>query len=280
MPLEAVVGVFDAAERGPGPHGRGGWFALGLVALAAGLGACRLGGPEPPQVPGGEGLTPAQRWVAAAGSRDTPADTRRDAVQHIAGTPAGGDAVYVALYHAVLREPETDPTVAAACALALAQHGGPEHAPDVARLLNDRTDFTRWQAAVALQRLHAPAVAADLIRVLDDTDADVRTAAAVALGQYPRRDVFDALLRTLEDPDYGVARAAEWSLGVMTGYEGGDDPRAWQQLAEARGGDLFVGVLSYTYRRYDGPRRLFRGGEGLVIEGLDAPGQETPPDAR
>jgi len=230
--------------------------------------ACRSGGPEPPEVPGGESLTPAQRWVAAAASPDTPADLRRAAVQHIAGSSAGGEAAYVDLYRAVLSEPGTDATVAAACGLALARHGGPEHGPDIAKLLEHPTAYTRWQAAVALQRLHAPAVAGGLARALDDDDADVRTAAAVALGQYPRRDVFDALLRALEDPDYGVARAAERSLSLITGHDGGDDPGAWQQHAAARGAELFASARPYTYRRYDGPGGFLRGGGGVGVEGI------------
>ena len=237
-----------------------------VLAGAMLLVACRLGGPEPPVVPGGESMTPAERWVAAAGSPDTPADVRRAAVQHIAGTSAGGDAAYVGLYRAVLRAAETDATVAAACALALAEHGGPEHGPDIALLLSHPTAYTRWQAATALQRLHAPSVAGDLINALNDEDADVRTAAAVALGQYPRRDVFDALLRALEDPDFGVARATERSLGVITGHDGGDDPGAWQQFASERGADLFANAQAYTFRRYDGRKGLFKRGGGLAVE--------------
>ncbi len=246
------------------------WMAICLAGPLV-LGACRLGPPEPPAVPGAEGLTPAQRWVAAVGSREVPADVRRGAVQHIAGTSAGGERVYVDLYQAVLRDADTDSTVAAACAMALAQHGGAEHGPDVARLLNDPTDYTRWQAAVALQRLYSPAVAGDLVRTLEDEDADVRTAVAVALGQYPRRDVFDALLRTLEDPDYGVARAAERSLGVMTGHPQGDDPRAWQRLAESRGSQLFADAQTYTFRVYGGPGRFFGGGAAVEVSGGSSP---------
>lgn len=256
----------------PLPGRRPAGLRLGAVLGLAGallLGACRAGGPEPPVVPGGEAMTPAQRWVAAASSPNTPADLRRTAVQHIAGTSAGGDAAYVDLYRAVLREPGTDATVAAACALALAQHGGPEHGPDIARLLTNPDAYTRWQAATALQRLHAPAVAGDLARALDDEDADVRTAAAVALGQYPRRDGFDALLRALEDPDYGVVRATERSLSLMTGHAGGDDPGAWQQHAAESGADLFAEARPYTYRRYDGPGRFLRGGGGVAVEGLE-----------
>jgi len=230
--------------------------------------ACRIGDPEPPVVPGGEGLTPAQRWVAAAGSPETPADVRRAAVHYIAGTSGGGEAAYVDLYRAVLNEAGTDATVAAACALALARHGGPQHGPDIAGLLSHPTPYTRWQAAIALQRLQAPTVAGDLARSLNDEDADVRTAAAVALGRYPRRDVFDALLRALEDPDFGVARAAERSLSLITGHAGGDDPVAWQQHAEVRGADLFADAQPYTYRRYDGPGGLFGGG-GVVVEGAE-----------
>ena len=198
--------------------------------------------------------TAAQRAVMDAGDPGASADVRRRALSKIVNSTVGGEAVYVDLYRVILREPDTDPTVAAAAALGLAAHGSPADAQLVVPLLESSEGYTRWQAAVALQRLHDPdAVPALATALADDDDADARMAAAAALGQYPQRPAFDALLAALDDQDSGVARAALRSLQHITGHTAGDDPAAWLAYADANVATLFADAEPARYWKYPGP---------------------------
>ena len=198
--------------------------------------------------------TAAQRAVMDAGDPWASADVRRRALSKIVNSTVGGEAVYVSLYRAILREPGTDPTVAAAAALGLAAHGTPADARLVVPLLESSEGYTRWQAAVALQRLHDPdAVPALATALAEDDDADARMAAAAALGQYPRRPAFDALLAALDDQDSGVARAALRSLQHITGHTAGDDPAAWLAYADDNVATLFADAEPARYWKYPGP---------------------------
>ncbi len=201
-----------------------------------------------------EGGTKAEQTLLTAGSAAAPADARRRAVLRIATSTAGGLPPYVELYRAILREPGTDATVAAAAASALATHGQADDAGLIVPLLDSPEGYTRWQAAVALQRLHDPAAVPALRRTLaDDADADARMASAAALAQYPRREAFDALMAALDDQDSGVARAARDALVAVTGHDAGDDPAAWLAYADANLTTLFADARPVTYWKYPGP---------------------------
>ena len=195
------------------------------------------------------------RQAAASGQpnwaeRHTP-DTRRQAVQGVAESEAGGQASFVQAYRQLLNDP--DPLVRAAAARALRRHGVADDARRIAPLLTDPSGFTRWKAARALQRLHHPAAIDPLIVALGDPDVDVRLSAARALGQYRQPRVFDALVGALDDRDFAVARAAEWSLQTLTGQSFGRDGRAWLAWAAANRRSLFDEGTSYTYRPFEMP---------------------------
>jgi HEAT repeat protein len=225
----------------------------------------------------------AEQDVLTAGDPLAPPDLRRQAVVRIANSTVGDLPIYVDLYRAILETSQTDATVAAAAAIALAKHGQPADALLVANLLDNDSAYTRWQAANSLARLHYPPVANRLTRaVRDDDDADVRQAVANALGQYPQRNVYDALLDALGDRDSGVSRVAERSLRLITGHDAGDDPRAWLEYADAQGTSLFNDVEPYTYAYYPGPPPAWL---GILFFWMDRPIEMQtptgydPPDA-
>jgi hypothetical protein len=252
------------------------WGPVAAFTLAAGLGGCQndpitpraADVPEPTDT-----RTPAQLIVALAGDPGANPDARRAAMLRIVESSAAGEAVYLDFYRATLTDDRTDATVAAVCALALAEHGEPEDVRYLTPLLERGEPFGRWQAAVALQRLHHPDAIDPLMRALRlDEDADVRAAAAVALGQYPRRPVYDTLITALDDPDSGVARAARQSLTLLTGHDGSDDPRDWLDHADDRSHALFQ-PQPYTFRPYPPSRGLW----GVVFFWLERDAQPQQP---
>lgn len=202
-------------------------------------------------------LTPAQVTVLTAGDPHAPPDDRREALITIATSSAAAEPVYVDFYRATVADPNTDPTVAAIAAAALALHGEPADTGRLTPLLDRDEPFLRWQAAVSLQRLHNPQAVPALLRAATgDDDADVRMAAAHALGQYPRRDVFDGLTTALDDRDYGVSRAARQSLTLMAQHDAGDDPRDWRDYADANPDTLLTQPGTFTYTPYPPSRSL------------------------
>ncbi|MEM8737587.1 MAG: HEAT repeat domain-containing protein [Planctomycetota bacterium] len=242
-----------------------GLIALGLAVGSLSLFACRgeitASDLEPPgpavtgqPVDAEPALTPAQITVLTAGDPNAPPDLRREALLSITNSSAAGDPVYLDFYRAILAEVDTDPTVAAAAAAALANYGEPADTGYLTPLLGRPSPFLRWQTATALQRLHnTQAIAPLLEAAISDDDPDVRAAAAYALGQYARRDVFDGLITVLDDRDYGVSRAARETLTLITNHDAGDDPRQWLAYANQNPRTLFDEAQPYTYESY--PRR-------------------------
>ena len=204
------------------------------------------------------------------------ADNRRRGVSLIAASPFGGEEVYVKVYRELLYD--SDPTVRAASARAIGDHGGPADALLLAPLIDNRVEETtelnqrttvirynegdplvRWEAAHALQKLHNPRVVDPLISaVLRDSDADVRAAAAAALGQYATPTVYDPLLSALTDPQYRVVRAAQQSLTTLTGYDLGNDPDKWLAYRRLNGDALFADRQTYTYDPWAKPPGFFQ----------------------
>ena len=211
-----------------------------------------------------EGPTP-QTLIEAAFDR-ADADNRRAALTELAGSDIGGEPAFVAMYRLLSSDP--DPTVRAAALAALGRHGTPADAGTIAARLDPTAEreplIVRWEAAKTLRRLPAdeanvrPVVDPLVRTVQDDPDADVRLAAAQALGRYRQPRVFDALVIALADTDFGVVEAARRSLVLLTGANGGHDPREWKAIArELQAGDgLFADAEPFTYRDYPKKRKL------------------------
>ncbi len=202
-------------------------------------------GDEPPP-------TPVQA-VAMMFDRDD-ADNRRKGLNWIAASPFGGEAEYLASYRLLADDP--DPSVRAAAAHAIGEHGEVADAMLLAVMLGDDDALVRWQAADGLRKLHNPdAVEALLARLDEDIeeDADTRAATAMALGQYADRVVLGRLTGALEDRSFTVVNAAHGSLIQLTGHDAGLDPRAWSDWA-ATATDPFANQQPYTYKPYQPTR--------------------------
>lgn len=180
------------------------------------------------------------------------ADRRRRAIALLGDSPFGHEQTYVRLYRLLIDDP--DPTVRAACAKALGQHGDVSDVELLLPLLRDEDAFARWEAAKALQRLHHPGAAMPLVQTLGrDEDADVRMAAAMALGQYAQPAVFEALIGAMMDPDYGVAHAARISLTLLTGTDQGPLSSDWLAWSRQLTGSRFADQQPYTFQPYYQP---------------------------
>jgi len=204
------------------------------------------------------------------------ADNRRRGLSLIAASPFGGEEVYVKVYRELIYD--RDPTVRAAAARALGDHGGPNDATLLAPMVDNRVAevmefnepttvvrynegdaLVRWEAAQALQKIHNPRVIDPLISaLLRDSDADVRAAAARALGQYATPSVYDPLLSALTDPQYRVVRAAQESLTTLTGYDLGSDPENWLAYRKMNSEALFADQQTYTYDPWVKPPGFFQ----------------------
>lgn len=200
----------------------------------------------------GETPEPSQLGaVEMAFDRESP-DRQRTGLSWMAANEYGGAEEYLAAYRLFVQSP--DPGVRAAAANALGHHGKPNDAQLLVGLLIDDDAFVRWQAANALRKIHYPPAAPALVEKLDpdlEDDPDTRAAAAFALGQYPDRVVFSALVSALgQQGSYQVAAAAERSLNLLTGHDGGPDPRKWIEWS-GRKPDLFAKAKPYTYDVYD-----------------------------
>lgn len=182
------------------------------------------------------------------------ADKRRDAVVRLSMQDFGGDEPFVRLYRLLLDDP--DPTVRAAAAMALGEHGQVSDGPLLARMLEDDAAYARWEAAKALQKVHHPAAIKALTQaVTSDEDDDVRMAAATALGQYADPAVFQTLVAALDDRVYGVTRAANKSLCTLTGQDLEPIAARWLAFERERGAALFADQRPYRYQIYEAPAR-------------------------
>lgn len=180
------------------------------------------------------------------------ADARRRSLAQLSAASFGGEETYLKLYRLLLDDP--DPTVQAAAAKALGEHGTPADAALIIPLLSDDAAVVRWEAAKALQRVHNPAAIEPLMKAANaDEDADVRMAAAKALGQYPQHAVFDVLVGALSDRDFGVVASAHESLVTLTGQELPSDSAAWLNWSRENRNRLFANQRQYTYQPYSEP---------------------------
>jgi hypothetical protein len=192
---------------------------------------------------------PPSPTVAAQWAADPyDADKRQRGMLLLANAPFGGERVYVQLYRARLAD--DDPAVRAVAARALALHGEPEDAPDIAeRLKLDPDEVVRRESARALQRIHNPAVVDQLLGALDarkEPDTDTRAHAARALGQYAQPRVVQGLIGSLNDSRLAVNENALHSLRVLTGQDFGVDAKAWIEWAGQRT-DLFAQRGEYVF---------------------------------
>ncbi len=181
-------------------------------------------------------------------------DKRRNGVAWLSSAPYGGEEVYVRTYRLLLTD--EDSTVRAAAAHAIGLHGQVQDAEPLARLMDDRAEAVRWEAAKALQKIHNPKAVDALIkhtRPAQDENADVRMASCQALGQYAEPRVFDALVGALADNDYSVVSAARGSLDTLTGYELGTDASLWLIWQKKNNDKLFASRREYTWKPFEKP---------------------------
>lgn len=178
------------------------------------------------------------------------ADVRRKSVNTFAAAAFGGQPPYLRMYRLLIDDP--DPTVRAACCMALGIHGQVEDAKLLAAQTHDEATIVRWEAAKALQKIHDPAVIDSLTNLLgQDKDQDVRQAAAIALGQYPTLAVFNQLVGALDDRSYSVVDAAHHSLKLLTGYDFGVDGSLWLTFARKDSKAVFVHQEQYYWQPYE-----------------------------
>jgi hypothetical protein len=200
-------------------------------------------------------LPPSPGQVARDAFNIYDADVRRRSVAVLSSAKFGGEEPYVRLYRLLIDDP--DPTVRAACAMALGLHGTPDDVKQLIACLEDGSSIVRWEGAKALQKIHETSAVLPLARAMkEDEDADVRMACAFALGQYPEPRVFQALVGALEDPSFGVVRAGLKSLQTLTGQDFGLDGAPWLEWASGHEGMLFARQRTYVWYPYVAPSRL------------------------
>lgn len=197
-------------------------------------------------------MPPSPSEVARQAFNVYDPDLRRRSIALLSSSHFGHEEPYVRMYRLLIDD--QDPTVRAACAHALGQHGTTEDAPTIIALLKDDTGFVRWEAAKALQKIHHPDAVGPLMQALaNDLDNDVRLAAASALGQYPTRPAFNALVGALTDHNFGVVQTAAQSLSLLTGQDLGTEGGPWLDFASANTSTLFAAQRQYTYTPYQAP---------------------------
>lgn len=182
------------------------------------------------------------------------ADRRRNGVAWLSSAPFGGEEVYVRTYRLLLTD--EDSTVRAASVRALGLHGVVDDVDLLIPLLDDSSDFVRWETAKALQKIHNPKAIDPLIkhtRLSLEEVADVRMACCQALGQYAEPRVFDALVGALNDTDYAVIRASRGALKTLTGYDLGSDSTLWLIWQRKNPGALFKERQEYTWLPFEKP---------------------------
>ncbi len=227
--------------------------ALGLAAMLAG---CQVGGnPDNPLVSIINSMSPTSPSQAAKDMVNPfDPDKRRSGVSLLSAAPFGGEEVYVKTYRLLITD--EDSTVRAAAARALGLHGEVKDAEALAKMLEDRAETVRWEAAKALQKIHNPIAIDGLTkhtRPQQEEIADVRTACAQALGQYAEPRVFDALVGALSDTDYSVVSAARGSLKTLTGYDLGADGTLWLIWQKKNMDNLFAKRGEYMWQPFEKP---------------------------
>lgn len=195
-----------------------------------------------------ETVTPTDAVLLASDPYN--ADSRQRGVLLLANAPWGGEGVYLDYYREALADEDAGVRIAAIRALAL--HGEPEDAPEIAGQLDPaQPDLVRWEAARALQRLHDDDAVPALLDAIDgsvEPDARVRAHAATALGQYADRRVVDRLIEALADPDLAVNVAAQKSLTTLTGEDFQLSIADWVSWSgDLNEAELFAGRREYFY---------------------------------
>ncbi|MDX9911347.1 MAG: HEAT repeat domain-containing protein [Phycisphaerales bacterium] len=205
----------------------------------------------------------AARWATDPWN----ADRRAQGTLLLAARPFAGEPVYMALFRDRLGDPDGNVRVAAV--RAIAAHGEPDIAVDLAgMMLDDPEPLVRLEAAKAMQRLHNPLVVPMLLRALrvpselapergGEPDPRVRTEVADALGQYAEARVVNALIESLhEDRRLSVQARAAGSLSTLTGQDFGYDYRTWTAwFATVR--EPFAAQRAYVYPVFDRDRTFF-----------------------
>jgi len=182
------------------------------------------------------------------------ADRRRNGVAWLSSAPFGGEEVYVRTYRLLLTD--EDSTVRAASVRALGLHGVVDDANLLVPLLDDRSDFVRWETAKALQKIHNPKAIDALVKhtqVTSEESADVRMACCQALGQYAEPRVFDALVGAVNDTNYSVVRSARGALQTLTGFDLGSDSTLWLIWQKKNLDTLFAQRGEYTWQPFEKP---------------------------
>jgi len=241
--------------------------ASGLrIALGAGLTACVIAGGCIPQETANQMakndsilaplfFQPTERDAVLWANDEFNADKRARGTAMLAYSKNGDDPKYVN-YLYVNHLSDSDASVRATAALALALHGTPEHVPSLLPLLKDSDRFVRRNAVIALQRIHNPAAVESLIQVADPTkesEPSVRAEAADALGQYAEIRVLQRLALCLDDPSLIVNKAAYSSLQILTGEKLVPERRDWAVwIRDSR--TPFAGQHAYTYPAFSRER--------------------------
>lgn len=209
--------------------------------------------------------TPAE-MVAQAGDR-FDANNRYIGTLGLATQNFASEPVYIALF--VRNLGDEDPSVRAAAARGLANHGEPSHVGLLVKALKDTDPNVRLEAARGLQRLHGDEAVGPLIDAAtlprdrrtpgaSEVDAEVRAQAAHALGQYAEVRVLYTLIGAIDDPDLAVNRAALASLRTLTGQDFGLDRPAWVDWMErTEGTDRFAARTLYLYPVFWRPYRWY-----------------------
>jgi HEAT repeat protein len=147
-------------------------------------------------------------WSAQLKSSDE--ETRREAVMMLSRFK--GTGVTSALTSALT---DSSPSVRAAAAAGLAEHGDISVVPVLAaRLSKEKDVFVRKTLAYALGKFHGSERTSALIAALNDRDPEVRGAAAVALGDHPDPIATGALINALSDKNPFVRAQSAHALGV------------------------------------------------------------------
>lgn len=146
----------------------------------------------------------------------TNPDERRAAIAYFSRQRYGHQPPYMAAYRLLCTDP--NPLVRGQAMLALGTSGQASVAPLLTKGLNDKSQFVRRDAAVALQHVPAPAAVPPLLHLLlNDSSAQVRANCARALKRYDQRRVVRGLIDALDDHNMAVVQFSWDSLRRLTG---------------------------------------------------------------
>lgn len=199
-------------------------------------------------------VQPTERDAVVWANDEFNADKRARGTAMLSYSKNGDDPKYVN-YLYVKHLTDTDSSVRATAAFALALHGTPDQVPLIVPLLKDSDRFVRRNAAIALQRLHNPASIEKLMEATDpklESEATVRAEAADALGQYAEVRVARRLIAALDDSNLIVNKAAYSSLRTLTGESLPAERRDWTNWLNAKGENTtaFANRRAYQYPAY------------------------------